>query len=253
MNTDYLTLTKQYYAAWLGVAPSFLDRKGVFPVFNSERDERQRGHSARIDLYCFVSQGTAIISYGQRLQKDIGRVESCFRQEKALEDTKASLSECLGVRPGHSYKYYFRELRQGLNTTLARQLTRNDYGDFLHFHRSLYPDGDQESWLEEYFNAIADKGYVHGVYVDERLVSATDAPDMPYMADVIVEIGVNTLPEFRRRGHAKAVVGASLKHLVNTEKVPIWSCGAANTASQELAESVGYVKFADVIGVTLQS
>ncbi|MBN1579482.1 MAG: GNAT family N-acetyltransferase, partial [Anaerolineae bacterium] len=57
-------------------------------------------------------------------------------------------------------------------------------------------------------------------------------------------------PDYRQRGYATIVVGALLKHLLAVPKVPIWSCAAANIASQRLAESVGYAKFADVVALT---
>ena len=137
-----------------------------------------------------------------------------------------------------------------------RDSTRDDYPDFLHFHQQQYPDANAAGWLESYFTAIADKGYVYGVYAtsvsaDQHLVSATDAPDVPYLRDHVVEPGINTLPAYRRRGYAKIVVGALLKHLLKTHKVPLWSCSSTNIASQKLAESLGYVKFADVITLTL--
>ncbi len=138
---------------------------------------------------------------------------------------------------------------EGLDTARARQLTRDDYVDFLAYHTAQYPDAHQESWLHAYFNKIADKGYVHGVYVDDRLVSATDVPDLPYMADVVVEPGISTLASYRRRGYARTVVGALLKQWLKEGKVPLWSCNLANTGSQRLAEDLGYAKLADVITI----
>jgi predicted GNAT family acetyltransferase len=113
-----------------------------------------------------------------------------------------------------------------------------------------YPRADQENWLEDYFNMQVDKGYVYGVYVGQQLVSATEIPDLPYMRDVVAEPGINTLSEYRRQGYAKVVVGALLKHLLKEQKTPLWFTNFGNIDSQKLAESWGYVKFADVITVT---
>jgi RimJ/RimL family protein N-acetyltransferase len=91
------------------------------------------------------------------------------------------------------------------------------------------------------------KGYSWGVYDEHNLVSVTDAPGIPYMSDLIVEPGINTLA--RRKGYAKMACAALIKKLVKDGKVPIWSCGSRNIASAHLAETLGYKKLADVITV----
>ncbi|NLV91731.1 MAG: GNAT family N-acetyltransferase [Firmicutes bacterium] len=94
-------------------------------------------------------------------------------------------------------------------------------------------------------------GLSWGVYRDGRLASATDAPDVPFMKDVVVEMGINTLPEYPRQGLAKTVTGALIKYLLERGRVPLWSCSSDKFASQGLAASLGFVRFADVIAVTL--
>ena len=247
---DYLSITKRYYAEWLDVDPAVLDTRGVFAVPSPRREERQAGYPRAFELYCFVSGETTIVSYHRRFQARAGDLVQLFAHDGDLEETTADLEELLGVAPRHAYKYRFVRLPEGLGTARARQLARDDYADFLAFHTAQYPDAHQKSWLQAYFNEIADKGYVYGVYVDGRLVSATDVPDLPYMVNVVVEPGINTLPGYRRRGYARTVVGALLKQWLREGKVPLWSCDVANTGSQRLAEALGYAKLADVITVS---
>jgi len=254
MVPDYLSIAKRYYAEWLDVEPEVLDAPGVFVVPSSRREERQAGYSRAFELYCFVSGETTIISYHRRFEDRKDDLVQLFVHGGDLENTKAGLAELLGVAPGHAcahaYKYRFVRLPEGLDTTRARQLTCDDYADFLAFHAAQHPNAHQESWLQAYFNEIADKGYVYGVYADGRLVSATDVPDLPYLADVVVEPGINTLPGYRRRGYARTVVGALLKQWLEEGKVPLWSCNFANTGSQRLAEGLGYAKLADVVTIS---
>ena len=247
---NYLSVTKRYYAEWLDVDPAVLDRPGVVAVPSPRREERQVGYSRAFELYCFVSGETSVISYHRRFEEREGDLVRLFANGGGLEETKAALTELLGVAARHVYRYRFVRLPEGLDTTRARQLTRDDYADFLAFHTAQFPSAHQESWLPGYFNKVAEKGYVYGVYVDGRLVSATDVPDLPYMADVVVEPGINTLPGYRRRGYARAVVGALLKQWLKEGKVPLWSCNFANTGSQRLAEGLGYAKLADVITIS---
>jgi len=247
---NYLSITKRFYAEWLDVAPAVMDSAGVFAVPSSRREERQAGYSRAFELYCFISGETTIISYHRRFEDRIAAIVRLFEDCEDLYDAKTGMASLLGAQPGHVFKYGFARLPEDLDTTQARQLTCADYADFLAFHTAQYPNGQQENWLEAYFNEIAGKGYVYGVYADGRLVSATDVPDLPYMADVVIEPGINTLPGYRRRGYARTVVGALLKQWLREGKVPLWSCSAGNVGSQWLAESLGYAKLADVITVS---
>ena len=105
--------------------------------------------------------------------------------------------------------------------------------------------------MADYYYSVADRQYAYGIFRDHKLVSATDAPDIPYMSDLIVEPGINTLKGYRRRGYAKIAAGAMIEDLLDTGKIPIWSCGATNKASAALAQSLGYIKFADVLSLSI--
>ena len=150
----------------------------------------------------------------------------------------------------HSLKFRFSQLPDGLDTSPAVQLEPGQYGDYLQFFQTQHPDASPEGWLKDYYASLTDRGYTYGVYDGRRLVCATDAPDIPYMSDVIVEPGINTLAPYRRQGYAKAAVVAMLEHLLAIGKTPIWSCRATNRASAALAMGVGFVEFADVFTVS---
>lgn len=55
-----------------------------------------------------------------------------------------------------------------------------------------------------------------------------------------VEIGIETVPRFRRLGLARAAAGALIDALVADGLRPVWSCRGANTGSQRLAGSLGF-------------
>jgi ribosomal protein S18 acetylase RimI-like enzyme len=248
---DCLNITKQYYTEWLGLETNFFDKKGIFTTYTSRRDGKQIGYEQPFHLFALCSGETTIISYGTYMQQRIDQVEAIFYRESNLERVKIALNNLLGSYPGHAFKYYFESLPDGLNSSTAKQLTRDDYADYLLFRQQLYPNSDQEIWLQDFFNGCADQGFIFGIYSNEHLTCATETPDVPYMNDLVVEIGINTLPEYQRRGQAKAVCGALIKYLIENRKTPIWSCSYDNIASQKLADSLGYRKIADVITLTL--
>ncbi len=77
-----------------------------------------------------------------------------------------------------------------------------------------------------------------GVIVDGRLVSIAHSSRQTPAA---CELGIDTLPEARRRGYAAAATTLWTALVQQKGLVPIYSAFAENTASLHLAESVGYV------------
>ena len=58
--------------------------------------------------------------------------------------------------------------------------------------------------------------------------------------DNILEIGIETDIEFRRKGFAEIVCCALIDYCIENNYKPIWSCRFKNTASYKLAEKVGF-------------
>lgn len=56
----------------------------------------------------------------------------------------------------------------------------------------------------------------------------------------LLEIGIETIPEFRGRGDAARAVAALVEHCVSAGLEPIWACRDSNVASYRLAERCGF-------------
>jgi len=111
--------------------------------------------------------------------------------------------------------------------------------------------GSQVDWLREYFDAMVANGYCVGADLDGRLVSCTDGPGIPYLADRLQEIGVNTVSSYRRNGYAALVCSKAAENIMNVGKYPIWRYRADNVASGKLAQKVGFRKIADILTLSL--
>ena len=240
---------QRYYAEWVDAEPHALADSGAVAICSPKRDEPQLGYSQVFRLYCFVTGQGAILSYSRGISETVPKLMELFDSRPGSEQVLATLVALVLGTPGHSRKFHFTELPQGLDTARAVQLRPDQFPDYLGFFRAQHPGGSTE-WLESYFVSMAGRGYAYGVYDHDQLVGATDAPDVPYTRDTIGEPGINTLAANRRQGHATAAVGAMLEPLLATGRTPVWSCAAANQASASLATSLGYRKLADVYTVT---
>jgi hypothetical protein len=78
-----------------------------------------------------------------------------------------------------------------------------------------------------------------GVVVDGRLVCVAHSSRRTVAA---CELGINTISEARRQGHATAATRAWTQAVQQEGLTPIYSAFAYNTASLRLAATVGYVQ-----------
>ena len=55
-----------------------------------------------------------------------------------------------------------------------------------------------------------------------------------------VEVGIETLPEYRGKGLASIPCRAMLDHCIANNLIPKWSCRKDNTGSHKIAEKIGF-------------
>lgn len=87
-------------------------------------------------------------------------------------------------------------------------------------------------WLPDVVNSQPLLAFV----VDGRAVSVCCSVRI---APVAHEAGVETVPEFRGRGHAIHVAAAWAEHVRRSGRIPMYSTSWQNTASQRLARKLG--------------
>ena len=126
----------------------------------------------------------------------------------------------------------------------AKTLTPGDYPLYEAFFRETHKLADPDGWLYEYYSEKAEKGLFTGYFKDGRLVSVCDPPDMPYMEGAIQHTGIMTLAEERRRGYGRLTAALATHNLLKSGICPQWECEENNTASANLARSIGYTEYA---------
>ena len=157
-------------------------------------------------------------------------------------DLRRALSEAGVALHAADNLFYFS--RAGLDTLLGedqdphsgvRQLSDADAALFAQFQSSASEQDLDDAYVE------LDHWAVFGAFAQDRLVTA--ASMYPWGNARIADLGVLTLPAYRRRGHARAAVRALCKHAAQKGYEPQYRCQLDNHASLAVAKVAGLTHF----------
>lgn len=142
--------------------------------------------------------------------------------------TDAMYDAAVGMRREVVFQYpHISPQQQAQAQRLARVLTADD----LDLIDAMWPE-------EAPITLKPQKAPYVGVVVDGRLVCLAHSSRRTPAA---CELGIDTLPDARRRGYAAAAATLWTALVQQQGPVPIYSAFAWNTASLRLAQSIGYV------------
>jgi len=219
MNPHYAAALR-YQAAWLDVPPKRLQGEGfVHPT--PIRNEKIPGYPEPVRVHALRMEGT----------------------QEIYAACAPGLEKKLRLKEPTSRFFYFEALNPLIDASRARALVEADLPAFVHLYRKCYPRNPHLDWIPDYFHGLVAQRHTFGVFEDGLLVSANDAPTIPCLPELIIEPGIMTLPEFRRRGYAAAVCAAFLAEQLHRGLSPIWTCAMDNEGSAELARHLGYRPF----------
>jgi hypothetical protein len=246
---NFEEITYKYYSKWLGSDYTKLHEKGVFLIYNPERNIVPPGYSQTMDIYIFIKNDLTIVSYGDRAKEKTGVLNDSINSNIDIESVKKLFESTYTKKTPHSIKYLYKNIIENKKEVII--LNENHWTLYIDFFKANNPNCGDYSWVKEYFLEMVSKKYSHGIMVDKKFVSVTDAPDMPYMKEYAQEIGINTLNEYRGKGYAKEVCLSLIKELLSKNICPMWSTGIDNSASDRLAKSTGFEKLADILTMSL--
>lgn len=122
-----------------------------------------------------------------------------------------------------------------------RRLGPADADRFARLTDACSPSEVDEAYVE------VDHWAAFGLFDGDEIVSAASA--YPWRDSVVADIGILTRPDHRGRGHARAVVRAISRHIVDEGYQPLYRCQVNNLASAATARRSAMTRFAlwDVI------
>ena len=228
------TITDKFYSCFCGITISEA-ASGVSFVCLESRNEEVRGFGCKYSIYALVKEDVCIVSYAPQYADFMGKL-----QGKKAVDVLAEIDTSFKVKKMQLMKFGQECVQEYGN---AQVLKVSDYPLYEEFFRTTSPAADPGGWLQEYFEEKVEKEYFTGYFLDGKLVSVCDAPDMPYMEGIIQHTGIVTLKDERRKGYAKCTAALAAHHFIENGICPQWECHAENGASIALAEAIGYEKY----------
>jgi len=245
MNIEKITY--EYYSKILGVEIN-KEKTGTHFVHNPERDKTMKGYSQPIDVYVFVSDEFTIVSYGNKAKTVIEEMLNKL-EAGSLDTLDLLLKNTFTRKINKSIKYIYRNKKiSALETVILKP---EQYNIFLEFFKTNNPKIQDYSWVKDYFIELSSKNYCHGIIIDNKLVCATDAPNMPFMEGIVQEIGINTIEGYRGRGYAQSVCVSLINKLLLNKICPLWSAAESNIASDRLAKSIGFERLSEVLSFSI--
>ncbi|HYU73197.1 MAG TPA: GNAT family N-acetyltransferase [Ktedonobacteraceae bacterium] len=143
---------------------------------------------------------------------------------------------------------------QGIEREVALKFTGQPTMNLVRAQQIARPIAVHEQALVEAFEPGAAAYYLeperrplYGVSVEGRLLSIAHSARRTAKA---CELGVDTLPEARRRGYALAVTILWTADVIQEGCIPFYSALAENASSLALAHAAGYCVFARGISLT---
>lgn len=227
-------ITNEFYSHFCGINVSEAGGGTTF-VCSASRNDKIKGFGCKYSIYVLTKDDACIVSYAPKYADYFKKLQSA-----SVVDILTAIETSFKIKKMQLMKFRQECVQEYGN---AKVLKKADYPLYEEFFRLTSPSADPTGWLQEYFEEKTEKEYFTGYFINGKLVSVCDAPDMPYMEGIIQHTGIVTLKDERRKGYAKLTASLATHHLIENGICPQWECHLENAASIALAESIGYEKY----------
>ena len=239
---------KQYLAAWLDISAEQFEQAGSITLTATpKRCVVPDGLILRYPLYAFQTKNTVHVSCVPEIEAELRNLLETAVYSNAIQQIHDYFShnkEKFDVFTPLQHKVFgIDEFNLQADITQTFMLESRHYEQYRDFYlgiRPFFSQLDHGNWLPQGFQEIMNKQADFFLYEKKAIVSGTEVSSIPYMADEVIELGVNTLKSHRRNGYAFSVCSAFIQHHLRRGIVAIWRCTFDNDASDKLARKLGF-------------
>lgn len=240
---------KQYLAAWLDISAEQFEQadSSITLTATPKRCVVPDGLILIFPLYAFETQKTVHVSCVPEIEAELRNLLETADYSNAIQKMEDYFShnkkKFAIFTPWYHKVFGLDEFNRQTDITQTFTLENKHYEQYRDFYLEIHPSFRQlnpENWLPQGFQEIVGKQADFFLFEKNAIVSGTHVNAIPYMADEIIEFGIETLKSHRRNGYAFSVCSAFIQYHLQRGLVPIWRCEFNNDASEKLAQKLGF-------------
>jgi RimJ/RimL family protein N-acetyltransferase len=232
-----------YFEKWLNMpAMDVCQAKGIVISSSTQRIQKPNGWRLYLPLCAFETEGALLISCIPKWEDEL----KAALENKTVNDAinvvkKFSTRKALAFS---RHKFFGLDtLNTEIDVTTASPLDESHLDAYMVYYRKMHPRLAQhinpEVWVPKAFKDMVKQKVNYCIFAKDEIACVTESEDLPHTPESLIHIGINTLPEHRRKGYASVVCAAFIKHHLKQGKLPVWSCELHNQASEQLAIKLG--------------
>lgn len=233
-----------YFEAWLNIsAKEVYQAKGIIISSDKRRLRKPDSWLMFLPICAFETRDALIISCIPQWEAELRDITKNASISQALKIIKLFSNK--KALHNDRFKFYgINKLNGEIDSAKAQALKKTQYEEFAAYYRKVHPGVaqlvDPNDWMLSEFDDITKKKIHYCVFIENEIVSATGSENMPNAPKGLIQIGVDTLREHRRKGYASAACAAFIKDKTEQGKFPVWTCELNNLPSEMLAKKLGF-------------
>jgi len=241
---------KAYFETWLNLPIESIEHATDISVHPHEkRLEKPIASMLYMPICAFETENALIIScipeWEEKMHKCLRNVHKDEAVSK-IADTFCKYE--IGVYLSHTNHQFYglAEKNTEIDTTKAVKLEMHHLNQFREYYKKLKPNmfesriTSPDDWFPQAYEEMINCRAQFCVMENDKIVCATDAEDMPNKPDSIINLGINTLADYRKKGYATAACAEFISHYARQGIQPVWQCSFSNSISQSLAKKLGF-------------
>ena len=244
-KTEVVSKYRSYFEAWLNIPlEQMIPARGVILSSHEKRRYKPEGGMLYLPVCAFETADALFISCIPEWESELRSLVAGASLSEATVKLHGYLNEKEYVVCDNHRFYGFESLNAQIDTTKAVALDNTHYEKYLAFYKEKSPTiaalTSPHEWMEKDYQERTERKILYGILEDNKIVSVTDSETIPNKPEKMIHIGIDTLPQYRRKGYASLACAAFIENHLRRGFMPVWECGINNTASRNLAEKLGF-------------